>query len=73
MMKKLNVIDWVALILLVIGGLNWGATAFNMNIVDAIFGMGSGIAMIIYCLVGVAALYVLIFTMRKMMAPKQMM
>ena len=47
----------VTWILLVIGGLNWGLTAFGWNVVDMIFGMGSTISMIIYILVGLSALY----------------
>ena len=65
-MKKLNVLDWITLTLLVIGGLNWGLVAFGWNVVSM---LGSSISMIIYCLVGVSALYVLIFTMRKLMSP----
>ncbi len=57
--------DWIAMILLIIGGLNWGLTAFGWNIVDGIFGIGSVVAKVIYILVGLSALYVL-FTMKKM-------
>ncbi len=64
-MKKHSTLDWIAMILLIIGGLNWGLTAFDWNVVDGIFGMGSVIAKVIYILVGLSALYV-IFTMKKM-------
>ncbi len=47
----------VAFILLIIGGLNWLLVAFDYNLVDAIFGAGSSISMIIYILVGVSAIY----------------
>ncbi len=47
----------LAFILLVIGGLNWLLVAFNYNLVDKVFGMGSTIAMAIYILVGLSALY----------------
>ncbi len=50
-MKSLHTI---AFILLIVGGLNWGLTAFGYNVVEM---LGSGIAMIVYVLVGVAALY----------------
>ena len=46
----------VSFILLVVGGLNWLAAAFNMNVVDKVFGAGSSLAMIIYVLVGVSAI-----------------
>ena len=47
----------IAFILLIIGGLNWLLVAFNYNLVDSIFGMGSTIAMLIYILVGLSALF----------------
>ncbi len=53
----------IAFILLIIGGLNWLLVAFNYNLVDSIFGMGSTIAMLIYVLVGLSAIY-LLFTHR---------
>lgn len=57
-MQKLTTLDIVALILLVIGGLNWGLVALNYNLVDMIFGMGSMLSRLIYGLVGLSALYV---------------
>jgi uncharacterized membrane protein YuzA (DUF378 family) len=57
-MQKFNVLDWIALILVIIGGLNWGLVGlFNFNLVAAIFGDMSILARIIYILVGLAALY----------------
>ncbi len=46
----------IAFILLVIGGLNWLLVAFGYNLVEAIFGAGSILTMVIYILVGLAAL-----------------
>ncbi len=57
-----NAIDWIALILVIIGGLNWGLVGlFNLDLVAAIFGAGSIISRIIYSLVGLAALYMIYF------------
>lgn len=54
-MRTLNII---ALVLILIGGLNWGLVGFfDYNLVDSIFGTGSVAARVIYDLVGVAALY----------------
>ena len=54
-MKAVNAI---ALLLIIIGGLNWGLVgAFEFNLVDALFGEGSVLARIVYILVGLAALY----------------
>ncbi len=60
-MKKLNTLDWIALILVIIGGLNWGLVGiFNFDLVAAIFGAISIIARIVYILVALSALYLLI-------------
>lgn len=59
-MKTLNGWDWVALVLTIIGGLNWGLVGFfKYNLVDSIFGIGSDLSRIIYALVGLAALYLI--------------
>lgn len=54
---KLRGIDLASLILVVVGGLNWGLVGlFNWNLVSAIFGVGA-ISRIIYVLVGASAVY----------------
>ncbi len=65
-MAKLNIVDWICMILIVIGGLNWLLVGiFDLNLVAAIFGAMSIISKIVYILVGVAALYVVIFMFPK--------
>jgi uncharacterized membrane protein YuzA (DUF378 family) len=60
-MKNLNVLDWIALILVIVGGLNWGLVGiFSFNLVDWIFGGVYFIARIIYILVALAAIYMVI-------------
>ncbi|PIN81447.1 DUF378 domain-containing protein [Candidatus Woesearchaeota archaeon CG10_big_fil_rev_8_21_14_0_10_32_9] len=60
-MKK-TTLDWIALILLVIGGLNWLLIGvFQWNLVDAIFGAASVVSSIVYILVGVSALYTIYY------------
>lgn len=57
-MKKQSVLDIIALVLVLIGGINWGLVgAFGFNVVDAIFGAGSVVSSIIYLLVGISAIY----------------
>jgi hypothetical protein len=57
-MNKLSTLDWVALVLTIIGGLNWGLVGlFKFNLVSAILGDMSIIARIVYVLVGLAAVY----------------
>jgi uncharacterized protein len=52
------VINWICSLLLIIGGLNWGLVgAVDINLIDVIFGAGSGIARLIYCLVGLSAIF----------------
>ena len=62
-MKKLTGLDWLAVILVIVGGLNWGLVGlFNFNLVDAIFGVRGIITLIIYVLVGLSALYMLLIS-----------
>ena len=57
-MKK-NAFDWIALVLIIIGALNWGLIGFfGFNLVDFLFGTMSIISRIIYAIVGLAAIYV---------------
>lgn len=57
-MKNSHIIRLISIILLVIGGLNWGLVGlFQWNLVGAIFGEMSGLTRIIYVLVGLSALY----------------
>ncbi|MFA5993143.1 MAG: DUF378 domain-containing protein [Candidatus Pacearchaeota archaeon] len=65
-MAKKSVLDWIALVLVIIGGLNWGLTALNYNVVDMLFsGSLAIVATIIYGLVGLAALYMIYFAIKK--------
>ncbi len=53
---KMGMLDKVTYTLLVIGGLNWALVGFfNYNLVGKVF--STGLARIIYSVVGVAALY----------------
>ena len=50
--------DTIALILVIIGSLNWGAIGlFGVDVVSSIFGVGSMISRIIFSLVGIAGLW----------------
>lgn len=65
---KMNPIDKLAYVLVVIGGLNWGLVGFfKYNLVDKIFGVDSTASRVIYAIVGLAALYML-YTMVVMIA-----
>ena len=63
---KMSAMEWVAYVLVVIGGLNWGLVGFfNYNLVDSVFGMESVVARIIYGAVGLAALWMIWMPMMK--------
>ncbi len=52
-------IDWLALILVIVGGLNWGLVGIlKFDLVASIFGDMSGLSRVVYALVGLAAVYV---------------
>lgn len=58
----MKLIDILAAVLLVVGGLNWGLVAFlNFDLVAFIFGMNFGetsiLSKVVYGLVGLSAIY----------------
>jgi uncharacterized protein len=54
----MRIFDVLSLILLLIGGLNWGLVGFfNVDIVGILFGHMSIVTRVIYCLVGLGAVY----------------
>jgi uncharacterized membrane protein YuzA (DUF378 family) len=66
--KNLNALDWIALILVIVGGLNWGLVGiFGFNLVAWIFASIYVVARIVYVLVALAAIYMIIIaaTLRK--------
>ena len=65
---KMSAMDWIAYVLVVVGGINWGLVGFfNYNLVDSITGgAGSMIGRVIYGLVGLSALYMIGMWMMKM-------
>jgi len=65
MMKHCSVIDCIALILLLIGGLNWGFIGFfKWDVVASIFGEMSMFTRVVYGLVGLAAIWKIVCIIR---------
>ena len=65
-MAKKDTVGLIASILLIIGGLNWGLMGLGVgNVVNMIIGSIALLEMIIYVLVGVAALYALYGLVKK--------
>ena len=57
-MTKMKKLDWVAIILLIVGGLNWGLVgAFGFDLVEFLTMGVSWLSRTIYGLVGLSALY----------------
>lgn len=57
-MKNLNAFDWIAFIVLIIGGVNWGMISlFNIDLVSSLFGVMTTFTRVVYGLVGLSALY----------------
>ena len=61
----MKALTWIAVIVLVIGGINWLLVgAFNFDLVATLFGEMSALSRIVYMLVGLAAIYVAIYSPR---------
>ncbi len=59
-------LDSTALILVIIGGINWGLIGFfQFNLVGSLFGASSMLTRIIYSLVGIASLYAVSFLIKE--------
>jgi len=56
--SAMNAVDYIAMVLLIIGGLNWGMVGlFDVDLVATFFGPGTALSRLVYVLVGIAALY----------------
>jgi len=57
----MNALKIIALVLVIVGGLNWGLVGLlNFDLVATIFGAMSMLSRIVYTLVGLSALYLII-------------
>ncbi len=63
-MKRASTLDWVAIILVIIGALNWGLVGlFQYDLVASLFsGSESIVSRIVYTLVGLAGIWLAIMT-----------
>lgn len=56
--SRMNALDWTAMVLMIVGGINWGLIGlFNFNLVGTLFGELSALSRIVYTLVGISAVY----------------
>ncbi len=57
---KMNALDWIAFILVIVGGLNWGLFGLlGIDLVNVVLGSVPIAAKIVYVLVGLSALYMI--------------
>lgn len=55
----MKALHYVAFVLLIVGGLNWGLLAlFNLNLVNTVLGSWPTVEKLVYVLVGVSAVYI---------------
>jgi uncharacterized membrane protein YuzA (DUF378 family) len=63
----MKTVNWIALILVIVGALNWGLVGLlNLDLVAAIFGAMSALSRIVYILVGIAAVYIAVLSPKLM-------
>lgn len=64
-MSKMNALDWIVVVLVIVGAVNWGLVGLlQFDLVATIFGDMSAVSRIVYTLVGVSGLY-MIYTVSK--------
>lgn len=57
-----SVVDWIALVLVIVGGLNWGLVGiFQWDLVAWLLGSVAWLMRLVYILVGVAALWMIYY------------
>lgn len=65
-MTHMSTLGWIATILVVVGGLNWGLVgALDFNLVAALFGAMPIIERAVYVLVGLSAIYMIVTMVKK--------
>ena len=67
----MKILDRIALVLVIIGGLNWGSIGFfGLDMVAALFGGSASVmSRIVYCLVGLAAVWCISLLFRNVQEP----
>ena len=65
-MTRINAIDWLSIVLVIVGALNWGLVGlFGLNLVNALFGSIPVLESAVYVLVGLAGIW-MIYTASKL-------
>ena len=67
----MKTLDIIALVLVIVGAINWGLIGFfQFDLVAALFGDMSGFSRTVYALVGIAGLYSLSFFGKRVETPE---
>ena len=61
---KLSILDIVALVLVIVGGLNWLFVALGFNLVTLLVGFSPMLVTLVYWLVGLSAIYLAVIAMK---------
>jgi uncharacterized membrane protein YuzA (DUF378 family) len=56
----MKLLDLIAKILVIVGGLNWGLVALKFNLVETLFGSWPWLVAVVYGLVGLSALWMIV-------------
>ncbi|MBW3002276.1 DUF378 domain-containing protein [Candidatus Woesearchaeota archaeon] len=65
-MAKMGTLDWIAMILVIIGAVNWGLFGIGgWDLVNMILGSIPILAKIVYILVGLSGLYLIYYITKK--------
>lgn len=69
--RRIGALDWLAMVLMIVGGINWGLVGLmNIDLVATVFGDSTTASRAVYALVGLSALYS-IYTLSKMASDSQ--
>jgi uncharacterized membrane protein YuzA (DUF378 family) len=64
--RRMGAFDWLAMVLMVVGGINWGLVGLmNIDLVATVFGDSTTAARVVYAVIGLAALYS-VYTLSRM-------
>lgn len=61
-MANLGPLDLLAIVLVIVGGLNWGLYAFGYNLVEILLGWMPILERLVYVVVALAAIYLAALT-----------
>lgn len=64
--RTFTTLDYIALVLLIVGGINWGLVGLSgLDLVAAIFGVMTPLSRIVYALVGLSGIYAISLLFRR--------